>query len=660
MYSTVSASLLAHYVDLPVSRIEDESTELFIYWQYLRQRSFENAHIHPSSSSSPLAVLPPSLCFPSTYDLIPVSITHALCSVESCPLLTLFFYAVKASTFSRPHFRLHSTSPEIVTPNSLLHPTATFTMMSSFSAKRQGRPRPSNISFGRRRSDDKSMPSPSFNSSMALGHAEDVFFDSSRSVDRLRHHYLAMPSTPSSLAGGVSPRTRMERLPSLSDLFHHDILSPPNSALPYASSVSMLRTNSMSSTSSGSVRSWNTYSMGESRPDSIGPPATPLSPYFTTKDEMPVTSPTEASPDHSSYTSSDHTDGERTPRAGYRPTFDIVIRSDSNSSSLRCPGAPLLGAQSRGHFESQSWQQRFAGTSLGPFDALQRRSSYGSRKSVVLSAEEYAKDRAAMARLQAQMPTAPGLTGLGIYTDGDKVQSPLRERMHATEERIDSREASSPRRSVAESDHTGLTPMVKASTMFDTSSTPTRGKAQKTPTSTKTSSPKNRPLVQTKISPSATATKMHHEAYKTPLNKSRPMFRLDNGSGKKSSKPRGHKVSPGESPWGVFGSKDGWKPLAAPNVSRAIAEANKLVSETATLSSTIVPTSPPNKRNANSTSTTSSPSKRLRPAEAHASSSPYKENLNPSLQSMSPSKRAQILSPSYRSSPTSLPLSTVR
>ncbi|KAJ1030289.1 hypothetical protein NDA16_001199 [Ustilago loliicola] len=182
--------------------------------------------------------------------------------------------------------------------------------------------------------------------------------------------------------------------------------------------------------------------------------------------------------------------------------------------------------------------------------------------------------------------------------------------------------------------------MVKASKVCDTSSTPTRPKTKKSPSSFKTLSPEVTISASAKASPSATAAKKRVEPSKTPLTKSRPMFRLDTGSGKKSSKPKGHKMSPDASPWGVFGGKDGWKPLAPPNVSRAIAEANKLVAETAAAAAA----SPPGKREANSTSETVSPSKRFRATEK---SSPYKENMPPSLQSLSPSKRAHLLSPSY-------------
>ncbi len=235
--------------------------------------------------------------------------------------------------------------------------------MSSFSANRQGRPRPSNISFGRRRSNDKSMPSPSFNSSMSLGHVDDVFCDSSRSMDRLRHHYLAMPSTPSSLSGASSPGVRKERLPSLSDLFHKDILSPPSSALHLGSGRSdfgaekMQRNGSMSSTSSGRGRQWNASFSLEGQPASIGPPATPLSPYFNTADHEAKLSPTAISPDRSTVTFTGQSDGERTPRAVSRPSFDFTMPSSRDERSPQCPGAPLIGISSRGHFETLNWQQ---------------------------------------------------------------------------------------------------------------------------------------------------------------------------------------------------------------------------------------------------------------------------------------------------------------
>lgn len=522
------------------------------------------------------------------------------------------------------------------------------------------------MSFGRRRSDDKSMPSPSFNSSMSLGHVEDVFCDSSRSVDRLRHHYLAMPATPSSLSGGSSPGARMERLPSLTDLFHRDILSPPSSGLLPVSSIrsdhggeNMQRTGSMSSTSSGRSRHWNATFSNEGRPESIGPPATPLSPYFAVTSKGPLVSPTATSPDRSSILIPGYSDGERTPRAASRPSFDFRVQSGSNGSSPRCPGAPLIGIQGRGHFETQAWQHQHGAASLGSFDTLQRRSSYHMSPAGQMSAETIAKERAAMSKIEANMPKSAGLNGLGLYMDEDNVQSPFRNAAHAAAGRFSQDTSPSGRRALA-SEHTGLTP----SKVSDTSSTPTRAKSKKTPSSLKTSSPDVTSSTQAKTSPTATAAKKRNESAKTPLGKSRPMFRLDTGFGKKSSKPKGHKMSPNASPWGVFGAKDGWKPLAPPNVSRAMAEANKIVSDTAASASgtqqPALKTSPSGKRQAHSAAEDVSPSKRLRATESQTQSSPYKENMAPSVQAMSPSKRAQLMSPSYRNSVTALPLSTVR
>lgn len=534
-------------------------------------------------------------------------------------------------------------------------------MLSSFSANRQGRPRPSNITFGRRRSDDKSMPSPSFNSTMSLSNAEDVFCDRRGSVDRLRHHYLAMPATPSSLSGGSSPGTRMERLPSLGDLFHRDILSPPGSAylqpnsdkIGYGSE-SMQRTDSVSSASSSRGRRWNLQFSHEGQTDSIGPPATPLSPFFAAPSEMPLMSPRAISPDRSSCIDQGSTVGERTPKAAALPSFDFPTHSNSNKSSPRCPDAPLIGAQSRGHFESQDWQQQHSGSSLGSFHASQRRESYNTGKAAQLSEEALRKEKAVMSRLIANLPRAPGLSGLGLYMDEDNVQPPIPEAVRVTADHTDLPQTSPPARRAAMSKHTGLTPMVEASQVFDTAFTPTRSKTKKPSGPLKTWSPKDARSAENKTSPSSTVSRKGNEAYKTPLNKSRPMFRFDTGSGKKSSKPKGHKMSPDSSPWGVFGAKDGWKPLAAPNVSRAIAEANKLVYETA------AQISPPVKRHGRDASAAASPSKRLRPTSAPGQTTPYKENVAPSSQTTSSSSRIQAFSPSFRNSSTALPLSTVR
>ncbi|KAF6766807.1 hypothetical protein PSEUBRA_000407 [Kalmanozyma brasiliensis GHG001] len=150
----------------------------------------------------------------------------------------------------------------------------------------------------------------------------------------------------------------------------------------------------------------------------------------------------------------------------------------------------------------------------------------------------------------------------------------------------------------------------------------------------------------------------------TPLPKSRPMFRFDTGSGKKSCKPKGHKMSPNSSPWGVFGANDEWKPLAAPDVSRALADANKVVAEIAIAAS--VPSSPSpkssafNKRHVQSITHASSPSKRTRTVDSPVSSSPCKENLDPLFPTMYPSMRAYTRSKAPREAPTALPLSTVR
>lgn len=536
--------------------------------------------------------------------------------------------------------------------------------MSSFSAKRQGRSRPSDMILGRRRSKDKSMPSPSFNSSMSLGNIDDVFCDSSRSTDRLRHHYLAIPTTPSTLYAGSSPGTKMERLPSLTDIFHRDILSPPSSNIVSLSSVrsnycgtGMHRTGSMSSDSSGRSRAWLPTFNQEARAGSIGPPATPLSPFFSTG--QTVVSPTTVSPDRRSDTIYGLSDGERTPRAFQRPSFDYNRRSDLNGSSPPCPGAPLIGIQSRGHFESQTWQTQACAGSLGLFEGIQRRSSYGRNPTVFLERDELVKERAAMSALEARMPKAAGLCGLGIYMDEDNIQSPFRKAESKDSQHAESERASPFERQIAFNEHTGLTPMVKASKVSDSSSTPTRSKAKRSSSSAlQTSFSSKIPASQVQASQSATATRKKVEMSRTPLNKSRPMFRLENGS----CKPKGHKMSPDSSPWGVFGAKDGWKPLAPPNVSRAIAEANKLVLDTGPtikLTSTSSKTSPTGKREALD-SKSSSPLKRSRTGVLQTTSSPFKENVAPSLRKMSPSKRAPMLSKTHRDSPTALPLTGIR
>ncbi|KAJ1044579.1 hypothetical protein NDA11_007699 [Ustilago hordei] len=422
-----------------------------------------------------------------------------------------------------------------------------------------------------------------------------------------------MPATPSSLSAGSAPGARMERLPSLTDLFHRDILSPQSSGLLPLNSLRseqgvelMRRSGSRSSTSSGII--------------------------LTTSD------------------------GERTPRAASRASFDFVAQpADSGRTSPRCPGAPLIGANNRGHFDTQSWQQHQGNSSLGPFLGLQRRTSYGIARHEQYTAEAWTKERAVMSRLEASLPKVPGLNGLGIYMDAENALSPFRKAAQATAGQVQLSEISPTGRHYTASGHTGLTPMVKASKVCDVSSTPTRPKTKKSPSSLKTLSPDKATSTSTKTSPSATAAKRRVEPSKTPLNKSRPMFRLDTGSGKKSFKPKGHKMSPDATPWGVFGGKDGWKPLAPPNVSRAIAEANRLVAETAAAANAT--SSPSGKREANSTLKTVSPSKRPRATE---NSSPYKENMAPSLRNLSPSKRAHLLSPTYRDSPTALPLSTIR
>ncbi|SNX81708.1 uncharacterized protein MEPE_00413 [Melanopsichium pennsylvanicum] len=536
--------------------------------------------------------------------------------------------------------------------------------MPSFSANRQGHSRPSNISFGRRRSNDKSMPSPSFNSSMSLGHVEDVFCDTSRSVDRLRHHYVAMPVTPSSLSGSSSPIARTQRLPSLTDLFHFDILSPPNSELALTGSVrsdsggeNMQRTDSMSSASSGRSRHWTPTFRSEGQPGSIGPPATPLSPYFGVSSGGPLMSPTTTSTNRTSMKG--HSDGERTPRAVSRPSFDFTVSSEGRDSP-KCPGAPLVDAQARGHFETQTWQHRDGAPSLGSFESLRQRSSYTADTAEPMSTQTLAKEREAMARLEANMPRRDGLSGLGIYMDEENVQSPFRKAAASTRP-IEAHETSPHGRRAVANTHTGLTPLVKASKVTDTSSTPTRPRSKKSPNALKTFSLQTASSTQAKTPPFATAAKKRAETAKTPLKKSRPMFRLDTGSGKKPSKPQGHNMNQNTSPWGVFGAKDGWKPLAPPNVSRAISEANKLVSEIAAAAPPIAPkASPPNKRLAQGKPEAVSPSKRLRMTESRAQSSPYKENMAPSAHAMSPSKRAQLKSPTSRNSPTALPLSTVR
>lgn len=260
-----------------------------------------------------------------------------------------------------------------------------------------------------------------------------------------------------------------------------------------------------------------------------------------------------------------------------------------------------------------------------------------------LSVEALLSEKAAMTKMMEAMPKTEGLAGLGIFAEGEIVQSPLR---HA-----------SPSGRSTHIEHTGLTPLVKSSIVTDASSTPTRAKTSSTPTFTVRATPKAKPSA--KSSPSSSGVKKRSDS-KTPLTKSRPMFRLDTGSGKKSSKPQGHKMSPHASPWGVFGSKDGWKPLAPPNVSRAIAEATRLVSEDAEKSQMTNQSSPAGKRQAQGGSINGSPSKRFRQTEHVAGSSSNKENMTPSSQSMSPSKRSYPLSVTYRNSPTALPLSTIR
>lgn len=532
--------------------------------------------------------------------------------------------------------------------------------MSSFSANREGRPRPSNIIFGRRRSDDKPMPSPSFNSSMSLGKVDDVFFDSTRSVDRLRHHYLAMPATPSSLDAGSSPGTRMERLPSLTELFNRDILSPPSSGGPTLSSLPsdqhselMRRTSSISSASSGRSRLWIPSFHHDSQSGSIGPPATPLSPFFALTSSGPLISPRTISSDQSLEANSD---GERTPRASSRSSFDHPERP-RGLSPCKCPGAPAIGVLNHGHFLEQTWQQQRRVGSLGSFQGVRQQAADVQVRSAHPSAEDLSEQRAAMARRVSDMPKAPGLNGLGIYMDEDNIQSPFREVARSHSRRIESQEISPSSHFPVGAKHTGLTPMVKASKVSAAATTtPTRTNAKTSPVSHNSLLSESPRHTTTKAASSSNAAKKKPDVAQTPLGKSRPIFRFDTGSGKR---PKGHKMSPNASPWGVFGVKDGWKPLAPPNVSRALAEANKLVAETALAasvsSSPSQKSSPLNKRHAHGTGQASSPSKRSRNND-----SPGKENQQPALGSFSPSKRAHLRSKVYRDSPTALPLSTIR
>ncbi|PWZ02631.1 hypothetical protein BCV70DRAFT_168613 [Testicularia cyperi] len=564
--------------------------------------------------------------------------------------------------------------------------------MTSFSANRQGRPRPCDISFQRRRSqEEKAWPSPSFNSTMSLGKVDDVFFDPSKSIDRLRNSYLSVPATPSSLIGSSSPDLMMERLPSLSDLFNKDILSPVTPAFTMRASISDQGFSDghrplSSSGPMGRSRYWGSSSSfsGTSGTSTIGPPATPLSPYFGHGDATPIVSPRSTFPAHpSTLVSRDgpESDPDHTPKATSRATFETLpIPASPSLISPRCPGAPYIGVGSRQHFEIPSWSPRSTEfPSIGTFQGI--RASEGhqiqiQRPSVVggssgHEADIHLTEKDGAVKLDRNMPRVKGLSGLGIHIT--TMRSPIRsptETMHGAFMATIGGIASSPTTGCA---HTGLTPMVNASKIREVASTPTRSKVDRA--EPRLSSVERSKLKGKAGKSSPPGTKRAAEPVQTPL-KSRPMFRLDTGSGKRASRPKGHNMNPDASPWGVFGAKDGWKPLAPPNVARALHEANKQIAAAAASSGSDdslsasrcsgTGSTPKGKRDAQSCPDSCSPSKRMRPSLKQANGlipSPAKldkENAAPPCNNVSPSKRSRLFPPPHHQKTTAMPLSTVR
>ncbi|KAN0062265.1 hypothetical protein ACQY0O_005446 [Thecaphora frezii] len=428
----------------------------------------------------------------------------------------------------------------------------------SFSASRQGRPRPANLFPGNRSaSDERPWPSPSFNSSMSLDKVDDVFADGSRGCSSgMKRSLSSLPPTPITASMMASPGLHRPKLPGLTDLFVNDegilgpmtpLTTPKECALAVSSRMAEGGSPMQSPIRSELIILTSCPSQPQGFAGSFPSPSSMEFPKSGDVIGLGI-------------------DLETTPKASEKQRPDAArfaaqaaACAPFSSPPFVCPAAPRLGSLAEGMFASNcdasppSWSSH----------------EFSARSFVLRPSElrSISMEREAVVELDPRLPQTAGLLGLalGLAPFEAVVASPSKSPLTAQAPVQASVVSSSPARSSqGPQAHTGLTPLVR-STRLDASFTPSRSSSPSKRNSFE--SPAILPIAQLKSSKASTSKTM----LETPI-KSKPIFRLDNGSSSKK-KVQGHKMHSHESPWGVFGVKDEWRPLAAPNSSRSGAAA---------------------------------------------------------------------------------------
>ncbi|EPQ26059.1 uncharacterized protein PFL1_06268 [Pseudozyma flocculosa PF-1] len=493
----------------------------------------------------------------------------------------------------------------------------------SFSASRQGRPRPANLFPGSRSaSDERPWPSPSFNSSMSLAKVDDVFADGTRSTSSgsnaaaMKRQLSGLPPTPITAGMMASPGLHGPKLPGLTDLFVNDegILGPMT---PLSTPHDHMAAHH--------PHPHPHHHLNQQQPSVFQQPSSSSAIAFG---GVPMSSPSRTAPlpmtaaaSHSLPRDGDviglGLDLETTPKAsskghgGYAASAQMQRSATCPSPPLQCPSAPRIGVLKEGLFPRNSNLSPPSWQAARDFDSRPFNASVHGERRRSAELRSVSMEREAVVELSPRsMPASEGVQGLGISLDGSSPASSSTATFRAPQPMAvvsASDEAMSPplsrvaRQSPSSRAHTGLTPLVRSAKLnssdraddgasSSSSSSSSIGHqlgecrtdfgGADTPTKASSSS-KGRasleargqgfgavlPVAQLKASRGASTSKTTLE---TPI-KSKPIFRLDNGSSgsKAKKKVQGHKMLGHESPWGVFGVKDEWRPLAAPNISRS-------------------------------------------------------------------------------------------
>ena len=284
-------------------------------------------------------------------------------------------------------------------------------------------------------------------------------------------------------------------------------------------------------------------------------------------------------------------DLESTPKALSRTDKKRCIRDSHPLSSppISQPGAPRLGVIEKGVFED------FRAGPGGTSPDKRRELGFGWTKFVAprearlesrFGPTSVAMEREAAVRLEEGMPRAGNLYGLGIdlnpSVSANEQASMVVEANKVATSR-DMRPSSS-----GSTGHTGLTPSFRTNrisgvdtpTRVSTQRSPNKDKARKASPRSPTEATKGKRPGQLNFRAQYSAPSKEERANasreisQTPI-KSKPMFRLDNGSSSKKAAGKGRRSKTSDAQWGVFGIKEDWKPLHSPASCKAVGLGNR-------------------------------------------------------------------------------------